>query len=362
MHTHAQQDGPEPEEVSYDTWMLNLRFILIALVFIATGIEPVMDRFGMLGDLHTWIFMFHMPLFAYVTGYFSRHNLLGRKGVGPLIMITVQYFIFQTLYSSLDVLYFHASQQEHSFFVPYLMLWFLIAHLGWRLLLRLMCALGIKHPVLLSVCLGVLAGYLGSNGSWLSLSRLFVFLPFFAAGYAIHPEKVRAVCRGKGRVIQGSLSLLLLVATVLFAWQGTPGWLYGKFTYAEMGAGGFAAAFARIGWYLLQVAASLAFLALIPHKRSVLTNLGSRTLYVFLLHGLFVRSGISLGLYDYIRQPADLIVLAVCILSMTVLLALPQTRQYTGWLIEPELSGFSKLGQRLVFHRHRHHPGVLKKL
>ncbi|RUT29638.1 fucose 4-O-acetylase [Paenibacillus zeisoli] len=347
-------------EVNYDTWMLNLRFILILLVVIATGIEPIMGRFGVMENLHAWIFIFHIPLFAFVTGYFSRHNLLGRNGWASLCSIAVQYVIFQTLYSTVDVLFFQVPQQKHSFFIPYLMLWFLVAHIGWRVLLRIMCALNIKHPVLISMALGVVAGYLGGDGSWLSLSRLFVFLPFFAAGYTVHPRKLLVLSSGSSRLVQGALSILLLAVVSLLAWHGTPDWLYGKFTYAEMGTGGTTAALSRIGWYLLQAAGSLTFLAFIPQKRSIVTNLGSRTLYVFLLHGLFIRSGIRLGLYEYVRQPADLVILGAAILTITVILALPQTRRLTKWLIEPDLGGFSRMGRQLAV---RWRPSrMLKKL
>ncbi|USB32295.1 fucose 4-O-acetylase [Paenibacillus sp. YPG26] len=360
MKTQEEKDN-SLSEVNDDTWMLNLRFVLILLVVIATGIEPVMSRFGMLEDLHAWIFIFHIPLFAFVTGYFSRHNLLGRKGLASLGSIAVHYVIFQTLYSTLDVLFFQASQQKHSFFVPYLMLWFLVAHIGWRVLLRIMCALNLKHPVLISAALGVAAGYLGHDGSWLSLSRLFVFLPFFAAGYSLHTRKLLVLCSGPSRIGLGGLSIILLAAvSLLLAWHSTPDWLYGKFTYAEMGIEGPAAALTRIGWYLLQAAGSLTFLALIPQQRSIITSLGSRTLYVFLLHGLFIRSGIRLGLYDNVRQPADLVVLAIAIVGITVILALPQTRQITKWLIEPDLGGFARMGRQLAV---RWHPRrVLKKL
>ncbi|GIP21153.1 MULTISPECIES: acyltransferase family protein [Paenibacillus] len=359
MHSQQEQGGHEPE-VNYDTWMLNLRFVLITLVFIATGIEPVMERFGLLGGLHAWIFIFHMPLFAYVTGYFSRNTLLGRSGLKVIVSIAVQYIIFQTLYSSLDVLFFHVPGQKHSFFIPYLMLWFLVAHIGWRCLVRLMCALGIKHPVAVSLCLGVAAGYLGTDGSWLSFSRMFVFLPFFAAGYAVHPAKLLAFISGKGRIIQAGISLIVLAAVPALMWHGTPDWLYGKFTYAEMGSFGPAAAMIRLGCYVLQIWASLAVLALIPRRQSILTSLGSRTLYVFLLHGLFVRSAISLGLYDFVQHTGDVVILAAVILIMTVALSLPQTRQMTKWFIEPELDSLYRLGYRLTIRRHR--PRMLKKL
>jgi fucose 4-O-acetylase-like acetyltransferase len=288
-----------------ENWMLNLRFALILLVFIASG--------------------------------FARANLLGKQGIGALGMIFVQYVIFQTVYSVMDVLFFHATETGRSFFVPYLMLWFLVAHIGWRVIMWLMVVMSIKHPVIWATALGVAAGYWWGNGSWLSMTRLFVFLPFFAAGYSIHPSRVLAVFRSRIRPLLGVVSILLLIVVYMLASTDTLDWLYGKYTYADMKVGGVEAALIRAGYYALQFVAGIGFIALIPRKACFWTDLGTRTLYVFLLHGLFVRSWICLDLYDGIRNLSEAVVLIVVIISLTILILQPQVRGLTRWLIEPDL-------------------------
>lgn len=332
-------------ERQIEVWMLNLRFVLIVLVFIASGIEPLTGRSSTIDTLYTWIFMFHMPLFAFVTGYFARSNLLGCKGNGLLRIIAIQYVIFQTLYTLADLAFFHASVDQPSFFLPYLMLWFLVAHFGWRCMLRLMVTLRIKHPFLLSIMLGVAVGYWSGDGSWLSVSRLFVFLPFFAAGYSIHPGKILRLYAGWQRRAMRAVSVVLLIAVPLLAWHGLADWLYGKFTYAQMGFLGIEAGAARAGCYLLQIVAGATFLAWIPRRVSICTDLGSRTLYVFLLHGIFVRSWIRLDVYSEIQNMGGTLVLLAVIMGLTFVLAMPQIRSLTHWLIEPDVKSYlSRLG------------------
>lgn len=342
--THIQGGVGENE-----AWMLNLRFFLILLVFIASGIEPLIGRFHTLNALYAWIFTFHIPLFAFVTGYFAKTNLLGRKGFGVLRSIFVQYVIFQSLYSLVDVIFFHAFETGHSFMVPYLMLWFLVAHIGWRMLLWLMVALRLSKMAifLVSLTAGITAGYFGDDGSWMSISRMFVFLPFFAAGFTMDACRWRQFYESWARRALGIFSLLLLPAAYTVLSNGIPDWLYGRFTYAEMGVSGWEAALTRGGYYVLQGIAGAAFLAWIPRKVSVLTDWGSRTLYVFLLHGLFVRSWIRFDLYDSIRTGSDALLLLMAIFILTILLTLPQIRRMTRWLIEPNLSRFDRQRHRV---------------
>lgn len=320
----------------FDTWMLNLRFTLIVLVFTASGIEPLIGHFGGLEALHTWIFLFHIPLFAFVTGYFARPNLLGKTGLRTLGSLFVQYFLFQSLYSAVDALFFHTPAARYSFFLPYMMLWFIMAHIGWRIVMIAMVRLRIRHPLLWTAAIGVASGYWAGDGSWLSLSRMCVFLPFFAAGYVLPPALIASLYSRSKRPVLGAAAFLLLAAAVMAAWKETPGWLYGKYTYAQLHAAGVQAAIIRLGWYAAQVAGAVCFVAWVPRRASILTVWGTRTVYVFLLHGILLRLAALTGLYGTIHTWAGVLLLISAVLTCTVLLSLPQTRRATAWLVEPQ--------------------------
>ena len=314
--------------------MLNLRYALIVSVVLAAGIEPLINRFDELETVYLWIYTFHMPLFAFVTGYHARHNLQGKAGAKVLLGIALQYFLFQSLYSVLDATLFHVADEGRSFFMPYLMLWFLTAHLGWRLMMKLFEALRLPRPLLLSLTIGIVAGYWGADGDLLGLSRMLVFFPFFAAGYRFRPDRLLSLYASRLRYLLRLLPVALLAAIPFTPWQDAVGWLYGRFTYTELHAWGWAAPLTRAGVYVLQFAAGAGILALIPQRSVAWTGLGRRTLYVFLLHGLFIRTAVYLDLYPSIRSWAQVGLLILGLLALAWLLAQPAVKRLTGWFVE----------------------------
>lgn len=328
----AQTAAPK----SGDTFFLNLRFLLITTVFLGNIIEPLISQYVSVKTLYLWIFSFHMPLFVFVTGYFARNSLAGEQGKKMLQQITLQYIIFQTLYSIMDVFVFHVEGIRHSFFLPYLLCWFLLSHLCWRLLLIAFLHLKVKRPVLVAVALAVLIGYGGFNGGFLSLSRTFVYLPFFIIGYSFPYEKFIVWFTRRRRIAAGAVSAALFGAFLLTAESVNPQWLYGSFTYAELGLDEWYAGLIRLGIYALEFAASFAFLAWVPQVERTITDWGKRTVYVFLLHGFIVRLTVVSGIYAHMNHPAKVAALMLAAVLCTILLAQPFVKRWTHGLIEPE--------------------------
>ncbi|MGG1651171.1 acyltransferase family protein [Paenibacillus sp. NRS-1780] len=329
-------------DIQGESFFLNLRFMLIICVFAGNALEPLVGSLHIAQQWFSWIFMFHMPLFVLVTGYFAKTSLAGYAGRKVLLQIGMQYLIFQTLYSILDAALFHVSHIHHSFFAPYLLLWFLASHICWRLL---MLAFQGMPPVVqlgISVLLGILVGYLPVDGVWLSISRTFVYLPFFIAGYHLHYADVRRFFTTPVRVIAGVVSLLLMVLAGT-SYYGIPaGWLYGSLTYGELGHTEWYAGIYRIGIYGVQFIAATAFLSFVPAVTGRITEMGRRTLYVFLLHGLIVRTAAAKGIYDYIDTPVEVMLIVACAAGLCCLLTLPWVRNATHPFIEPRVDWMLK--------------------
>ncbi|MCC3378862.1 acyltransferase family protein [Paenibacillus farraposensis] len=325
-----------------ESFFLNLRFMLIICVFAGNALEPLTSSLHIAEQWFRWIFMFHIPLFVLVTGYFAKSSLTGSAGRKVLLQIGMQYLIFQSLYSVLDVALFHVPRIHHSFFAPYLLLWFLASHICWRLL---MLALQGVPPVLqlgISVLLGILVGYLPVEGIWLSVCRTFVFFPYFIAGYHLNYADVRRFFTVPVRVTAGAVSVLLLVLAGTSYFGIPAGWLYGSMTYGELGHAEWYAGIYRIGMYGVQLLASMAFLSFVPAITGRITEMGRRTLYVFLLHGLIVRTVVAKGVYEYIHNPAEVILIVVCAAGLCCLLTMPWVRAATRPLIEPQVDWMLK--------------------
>lgn len=333
-----------------ETFFINLRFMLIVTVFVANAIEPLILEMSGLHTLYQWIFSFHMPLFVLVTGYFARKNLIGAGGRKVLLQIGMQYIIFQSLYSALDISVFHVTDIHHSFFAPYLLLWFLAGHAFWRLLMIGMSRWSKGAQFAFALAAGVAVGYLQLDGVWFSISRTFVYLPFFVIGYHFSFGAFVKLYQRYVKTAAAAASLLLLVLMGLLGHNLPLGWMYGSMTYMQLGVNEWYAGVFRLGMYGLQFAASLAFLGLVPYRLSRMTDLGRRTLYVFLLHGLVVRAAAVSGVYAYIGNAAGAAVLLFCAVAGTVLLAQPAVRRLLSPLVEPSVDWMISL-QRAALRR-----------
>ncbi|MDR0266831.1 acyltransferase family protein [Paenibacillus sp.] len=333
-----------------ETYFLNLRFILILTVFIGNAIEPLIRQMDGLHAIYLWIFTFHMPLFVLVTGYFAKGRLSGADGRKTMLQIGLQYIIFQSLYSFLDVTIFRVQNIHHSFFAPYLLLWFLASHMGWRLLTLGMCKLNPAAQIMISLVLGVLIGYLPLDGAWLSFSRTFVYLPFFVIGYHFSFDAfVQFFTKQKRRI--AAIASAALFAIIAFWGLGMPeGWLFGSMTYMQLEHDEWYAGLYRLALYGLQFISAAAFLAWVPCRECRLTDLGRRTLYVFLLHGFIIRLVAISGLYNYIYHPAAAVLLIAGAVLLTIALAQPIVRKIAHPVIEPPVTWILRL-ERMALGR-----------
>ncbi|MFD3260097.1 acyltransferase family protein [Paenibacillus lentus] len=331
-----------------ETFFLNLRFLLIICVFVGNAIEPLIKDMAAMHTLYVWIFTFHMPLFVFVTGYFAKANLLGQPGRKLMLQIGLQYVIFQSLYSILDVTIFKVQHIQHSFFTPYLLLWFLASHLCWRLLLIIMNKWTPLQQLALSLALGVLVGYLQVDGAWLSLSRTFVYLPFFIAGYHFSFGYLKKIITPRIRLLTLVLAVVMLGGVALWGNQLDAGWLYGSMTYAQLSHHEWYAGLYRLALYALQFFAAVAFLSFVPLQESKLTDLGRRTLYVFLLHGFIIRIAAVSPLYNYVTNMAASVMLIIGAILMTLLLSHSFVRKWTSPVIEPSVQWLLDLERRTL--------------
>ncbi|OKP79090.1 fucose 4-O-acetylase [Paenibacillus helianthi] len=333
-----------------ETFFLNLRFMLIVTVFAGNAIEPLIGTLSGMHSLYLWIFSFHMPLFVLVTGYFAGKSLTGAAGRKVLLQIGLQYLIFQTLYSALDVSVFRVSNIHHSFFAPYLLLWFLASHACWRLLMLGMGRWSKAAQIIFAVTAGVAVGYLQLDGVWFSISRTFVYLPFFVIGYHFSFEALARIYTKTVKIAAAAASVLLLLILGMLGSKLPLGWLYGSMTYMQLDAPEWYAGVYRLGMYGLQLAASLAFLGWVPYRLSRMTDWGRRTLYVFLLHGFVVRLAAVSGIYTYLDNAAGASALLLCAVSFTVLLAQPAVKRVLHPLVEPSVDWMITL-QRAALRR-----------
>lgn len=264
----------------------NARIILIFLVVFGHMVQPFIDGTKGLNTLYLWIYTFHMPAFIFLAGFFAK-GIGNKEYIGKLAKkLLIPYIIFQILYTA----YYFLIGKDHwqtGVFYPHWSLWFLFSLFSWHILLTWFKKIPAVPSIALAILLGLVVGYFGDIGHTFSLSRTFVFFPFFLIGYWVTQDQVMLLKRKSSKI--ASIMIMLAVAvTIYIAPDLNSGWLLASKSYGDLGLPGYGG-FARLLVYITSTLMAMSFLAWIPQTKSWITALGTRTLYVYLLHGFFIQ-------------------------------------------------------------------------
>lgn len=272
-----------PRDYSLD----NVRFLLIVCVVFAHLLEictpfPGSDR------IYKWIYAFHMPAFLFLFGYNARFS--PRK---ILFRWCIPYVIFQCVYIWFSGAVLH-TPKELQFTTPYWLLWYMLVSIFYQLLLPLFDTEDKTRQIITLVCafgISLLVGFEETVGYYLSLSRFFVFLPWFLLGYYCKKNGIleRLSLRPQGQRLALAVSATAMALLALPVGGFADELLYGSYSYA--GCGG--------AWWMRGTASCMAFAAIVllcvglrPYfgrRLPVITAIGQNTWPIFLLHGFVVK-------------------------------------------------------------------------
>lgn len=278
----------------------NLKFFLITLVVIGHVIEPLIINYSKAKLVYSFIYTFHMPLFAFVSGYFSKNKNGNHNITYKISNILVPYIIFQVLYCLFNIYVLKAENFSLTFVYPYWITWYLLSLFIWNTLLPYF--LKINYSIVLAIIISLIAGYDSNIGYYLSISRTITFFPYFLIGCYFKREYIDIL---KDRISK-PLSMLILIISIL----GTNfiiskidyKWFYGSFSYEQLNSTGLYGVFIKMCIYVLAIFISVLILVLIPKSKLFFTKLGSRTMPVYIFHGFIVKLFIKYNVFVIIIQ------------------------------------------------------------
>ncbi|MGA5701202.1 acyltransferase family protein [Peterkaempfera bronchialis] len=328
----------DPARAGRDPYFDNAKFLLLTLVVL--GHTWSASRLGQdstaVKAAYAWVYLFHMPAFILLSGYFSRGFTARPDQLARLISgVLVPYLAFECLYSLFRSQVLGQRHVDISLLDPWYAAWFLVALFLWRLSAPLWRA--VRYPFATAVLISVLSGTT-DNGNILSFGRVLQFLPFFVLGLQLRPEHFERLRTRRVRIG----AAVLLAALVAGSYAVVPhartlDWLSRERSYQELHS--------SLPHYLLLDAALLvgsllacaAFLALVPTRTTWFTALGTRTMYAYLLHPMLVKLAQYQGWYDGLHSPVgELAVTAAALVAATLLMTAP-VRWALRWLVEPRL-------------------------
>lgn len=318
----------------------NAKMFLIFFVVFGHMIQPYVEGSQAIGTFYTWLYTFHMPAFIFLAGFYAK----GRSSLDFIMNLAkkllIPYLIFQAIYT---IYYFYigkAGWLTDSIFYPHWSLWFLISLFSWHMLL-----IGYKkiHPAIaltLAVTLGIIVGYFDPIGHMFSLSRTFVFFPFFLLGHFASMNQLMILKQKRMKVLS-VVAMSIIAVAIYFLPDINSGWLLASKSYSTLGMETYGS-IARISVYLTAFVMAASFLAWVPQRRFAFTKIGERTLYVYLLHGFIVQLFRN---YDILSLDHFGHWIGFVILSAIIVILLSTNTVMTIWqpLVEAKASRIKRL-------------------
>ncbi|WP_174733703.1 acyltransferase family protein [Mesobacillus harenae] len=330
-----------------DYYFDNAKFILIFLVVFGHLLQTFIKDHQFMSNLYKVIYTFHMPAFILVSGYFAKGY--NKTGYIPKIAkkLIFPYLLFQMIYSVFYYYLFNKSQLVIDPLNPHWSLWFLISLFCWNIMLLIFARFNSKGSLAAALLIGLGIGYIDWISNYLSLSRTFVFFPLFLLGYFMNKEHFQQITKPAFKLFAGLIFVFVFTGFYLNP-DINYKWLLGSKPYAELGAAALPALLNRLGFYLLSLVMVLSFFAFVPKRQYYFTHLGKNTLYVYLLHGFFVRMFRESHVQNYFKDPETLLFLAVLSLFLTMILSSKTATLFTQPLIELEASRLRRFTARIA--------------
>ena len=258
----------------------NLKVLLIFLVVTGHLLENYIDNNMALRSIYFFIFMFHMPLFIYVSGYFSKNVKKCRKNAVKDLLIP---FIFFNI-----IWYVSIGNFKFPIYYAGWTLWYLLSLFIWRFFL--VDIIKVKWILGLTIILGLIVGFDDKYVYLLSFTRTFSFLPFFLFGYYSNDSTINKI-----KSFPKIVSILGLISISVFAFIVTNyniinfRFLYMSESYKSFGLGIGQGMLLRSLFYIFAILVSIFIINLVSSKKYNLSKVGANTLIIYLGHIYVIR-------------------------------------------------------------------------
>lgn len=327
---------PEPVAARRDPYFDNAKFLAIALVVIGHAWEPLRGAGAggrALEAAQMFVYAFHLPVFSVICGYFSRSFPASRGRsyklvsglIAPYLLFSVAYPLYAGLLAGRTVGWDPLE--------PYYLTWFLPALVAWRLSAPLWQQL--RHPIPIALALTLMTGPV-TVPSMLNVSQVLSFLPFFVIGLTMTPRHFAFLRRRGTRVAGAAVLAAGALAAYRIAGVVDPEWVRWRRSFSQLGVSAPAGVLFMAVALAAAVVLALAFIAVVPARRTWFTRYGAATMYGYLLHG-FVTLYLSYQAWYYRVSGWQIVAVTAGCVALTVALCSRPVQALFGWAVEPRL-------------------------
>lgn len=275
-----------------DLYFQNLKGLLIFLVVVGHFIEIMSNAEGLLLEtVYFFIYVFHMPLFVLISGYFSKKTNLKRV-LSLLIIYTIfQMFLYPIGLSLLSNKSIDIDLSISRFIKPRYTYWYLISLITWRIVTPKLPKN--KITLVLLLILSIIPS-ITPNIEWVKLSsgRTLAFYPFFYYGYLINKEQFNKVFLNTPKKVSYiGIMLITLLLNTLFIKNNIPReFLYKKDCLLRYVPDTVDILVISVFIFVLTMLSMKFICSLVGSNKCILTKWGNNTMLIYLVHGFLFKS------------------------------------------------------------------------
>ena len=266
----------------------NLKFVLIFFVVLGHILFPFRNESHAVKGLYFFIYTFHMPLFIFVSGLFSKTIIQKRQWKRVF-----SYLILYLLIRTIDM--FGTLIEKHKLRLNFIKTngpdWYALAIFAFLCVTIVLQNKRMDILLLASIIIGLVAGYNTHLGNQFASMRICVFYPFFLLGYIVDRKKIEQL---NTRRVRFAAALLLAVIILFFIMKGSHFYhmihiLKGKRTFDALDLDGAEGLALRAMQYVGSVVIGGLVILMVPSFKTNLSYIGAKTLPIYVWHNLFLK-------------------------------------------------------------------------
>ena len=168
-----------------DKWDI-LKCFLIFCVVLGHAADYYTADSPSLRCLFLFIYSFHMPLFIFVSGLFSKRT------VNQLRISKISGFLLLYVALKMTGWFFNPATFRLNLFTESGLPWYMLVMFFYPIITHFLRNVKAHYVLIISVIFAVFAGFDSNINDFLALSRLIVFFPFYYLGYSLDAEQLES--------------------------------------------------------------------------------------------------------------------------------------------------------------------------
>lgn len=228
-------------------------------------------------DIFTFIYLFHMPAFIFVSGYLSKSER--SRGKKSLLKLLLYYLVFNT---AMMIFLYLFRGTSIDLLTPYNSYWYILSLIVWRFSIEDLSK--VKGIIPISILIAILIGFWPEFGNILSIRRTIAFFPFFLLGYSFSKEKFEEMLTKKNIV-----KTLLYIVVLILVSIGICIFINTKdITLSMLLMGTYKIsqdALYRVLIFIISILMIILTMLVTPNKKiPLITKIGRNSLLIYLVH------------------------------------------------------------------------------